>query len=44
MRVGVIGATGVLGRQVVPRLVERGHVVRGIVRRESEMTRQALGG
>jgi len=39
MRVGVIGATGVLGRQVVPRLVERGHVVRGIVRRESEMTR-----
>lgn len=39
MRVGIVGATGVLGRQVVPRLVERGHVVRSIVRRESDMTR-----
>lgn len=33
MRVLVVGATGVLGRQVVPRLVERGHAVRAVVRR-----------
>jgi len=32
MRVAVIGATGVLGRQVMPRLIERGHQVRAIVR------------
>jgi len=39
MRVGIVGATGVLGRQVVPRLVEHGHVVRAVVRRETEMKR-----
>ena len=33
MRILVVGATGVLGRQVVPRLVERGHAVRAVVRR-----------
>ncbi|HEX6533248.1 MAG TPA: NAD-dependent epimerase/dehydratase family protein [Gemmatimonadaceae bacterium] len=32
-RVLVVGATGVLGRQVVPRLVARGHIVRAVVRR-----------
>jgi nucleoside-diphosphate-sugar epimerase len=32
MRIVVFGATGVLGRQVVPRLVERGHRVRAVVR------------
>jgi len=36
MRVVVFGATGVLGRQVIPRLVERGHGVRAVVRRPSE--------
>lgn len=39
MRIGVIGATGALGRQVVPRLIERGHVVRAIVRQEAEVAR-----
>jgi nucleoside-diphosphate-sugar epimerase len=39
MRIGVIGATGVLGRQVVPRLIERGHVVRAIVRHDPEVAR-----
>lgn len=32
MRILVVGATGVLGRHVVPRLLERGHSVRAIVR------------
>jgi nucleoside-diphosphate-sugar epimerase len=32
MRVCVLGATGVLGRHLLPRLAERGHVVRAIVR------------
>lgn len=32
MRVLVVGATGVLGRNVVPRLVERGHAVRAMIR------------
>ncbi|HXQ52792.1 MAG TPA: NAD(P)-dependent oxidoreductase [Stellaceae bacterium] len=36
MRVAVIGATGVLGRHVVPRLVERGHEVRALVRTEAK--------
>lgn len=39
MRIGIVGATGALGRQVVPRLIERGHVVRAIVRREPEVAR-----
>lgn len=37
MRIGVVGATGVLGKQVVPRLIERGHRVRAIVRRAPEV-------
>lgn len=32
MRVAVVGATGVLGRHVVPRLLERGHEVSAVVR------------
>jgi len=36
MRVVVVGATGVLGRSVVPQLVERGHAVRAVVRRPEQ--------
>jgi 2-alkyl-3-oxoalkanoate reductase len=36
MRILVVGATGVLGRQVVPRLVERGHAVRAVVRGDTQ--------
>jgi uncharacterized protein YbjT (DUF2867 family) len=32
LRLGVVGATGVLGRNLIPRLLERGHEVRAIVR------------
>lgn len=32
MRILILGATGVLGRRVLPRLVERGHHVRAVVR------------
>jgi 2-alkyl-3-oxoalkanoate reductase len=39
MKIAVIGATGVLGRQVIPRLVERGHQVRAIVRQTTEAER-----
>jgi uncharacterized protein YbjT (DUF2867 family) len=39
MKIAVIGATGVLGRQVLPRLVERGHHVQAIVRRSSQAER-----
>lgn len=39
MKIAVIGATGVLGRHVVPRLVERGHQVRAIARRPQEVKR-----
>ncbi|HEY6634844.1 MAG TPA: NAD(P)-dependent oxidoreductase [Acidimicrobiia bacterium] len=42
MRVFVAGATGAIGRQLVPRLVERGHVVHAMTRSESkeDMLRQ----
>lgn len=44
LKIAVIGATGVLGRHVVPRLVERGHVVRAIVRKPAEVKRlQRMG-
>lgn len=36
MRILVVGATGVLGKQVVPRLVERKHAVRALVRRPEQ--------
>lgn len=36
MRVLVAGATGVMGRQLVPRLVDAGHEVSAMVRRESD--------
>jgi nucleoside-diphosphate-sugar epimerase len=36
MRVFVAGATGAIGRQLVPRLVERGHAVHGMTRSESK--------
>lgn len=39
MKIAVIGATGVLGRHVVPRLVERGHHVRAIAHRATEVAR-----
>ena len=39
MKIGVIGATGILGRNVVPRLLAQGHEVRAIVRREDAVAR-----
>jgi nucleoside-diphosphate-sugar epimerase len=36
MRVFVAGATGVIGRQLVPRLVATGHEVHGMTRSESK--------
>jgi nucleoside-diphosphate-sugar epimerase len=36
MRVFLAGATGVIGRRVVPSLVERGHSVTGLVRRAAD--------
>src|SRR6516165_2363994 len=36
MRIAVIGATGVVGRHVVPRLREHGHEVRAVVRAETD--------
>jgi nucleoside-diphosphate-sugar epimerase len=37
MRICVVGATGVLGRHVLPRLQERGHSVRAVVRRAEHL-------
>src|SRR5438128_4531320 len=36
MRVAILGATGAVGRHVVPRLRERGHDVRAVVRSDAE--------
>jgi nucleoside-diphosphate-sugar epimerase len=36
MKVFVVGATGVLGRHVIPRLLERGHQVRAVVRQAAQ--------
>ena len=38
MHIVVVGSTGVLGRHVVPRLLECGHKVRALVRREEQAT------
>ena len=44
MRVFVAGATGAIGRQLVPRLVEAGHEVHGMTRSESKQAMlQQLG-
>lgn len=44
MHILVVGATGVLGRNTVPRLIERGHTVRAIVRDEAQRRRlQSVG-
>jgi nucleoside-diphosphate-sugar epimerase len=37
MNIAVIGATGILGRHVIPRLLERGHQVRAIVRQPAQV-------
>jgi len=45
MNIFLAGATGALGRQLVPRLAERGHVVTGMTRSESKRKLvQELGG
>jgi uncharacterized protein YbjT (DUF2867 family) len=36
MKVFVAGATGAIGKQLVPRLVEAGHEVHGMTRSESK--------
>ena len=44
MKIAIIGATGVLGRHLIPRLVERGHSVRASARNEAgEALIAALG-
>src|SRR5574341_227353 len=44
MQITVFGATGILGRHVVPRLRERGHRVRAVVRQPEQVARlQRLG-
>lgn len=39
MKIGIIGATGVVGRYVVPRLLANGHDVRAVVRRQDAIPR-----
>ncbi|MCW5896362.1 MAG: NAD(P)H-binding protein [Bacteroidetes bacterium] len=44
MKISVIGATGVLGRQVLPRLLERNHQVNALVRTHDQASQlQRLG-
>jgi 2-alkyl-3-oxoalkanoate reductase len=44
MKILVVGSTGVLGKQVVPRLLERGHQVRAVVRKPEQVKQlQRLG-
>jgi nucleoside-diphosphate-sugar epimerase len=44
MKILIIGATGVLGRHVVPRLIERGHAVQAVARKPEQVTQlQRLG-
>ena len=44
LRIAVLGATGVYGRHLVPRLVEAGHEVRALVRRPEQATIAAACG
>ena len=44
MRVFVAGATGAIGRQLVPRLVAAGHEVHGMTRSESKQAMLARAG
>lgn len=44
MKIAIVGATGVLGRNVAPRLLARGHGVRAIVRRAEAAPRFAAIG
>lgn len=44
MRIALVGGTGVLGRNVVPRLIESGHNVRVLVRKESQARRLRSAG
>ena len=37
MKIFVVGSTGVLGRHVVPRLLERGHEVRTVARKQEQV-------
>ena len=44
MKIFVVGSTGVLGKQVVPRLLERGHQVRAVARKPEQVKQlQRLG-
>jgi uncharacterized protein YbjT (DUF2867 family) len=44
MRIAVIGASGVLARNVIPRLMDQGHDVTGLVNRaESARIAKAMG-
>ncbi|MBE7440425.1 MAG: NAD(P)-dependent oxidoreductase [Spirochaetales bacterium] len=38
MKILIVGATGVVGRHVIPRLLERGHEVRALVRTRDQAT------
>ncbi len=44
MKIFVVGSTGILGRQVVPRLLDRGHQVRTVARKPEQVQQfQRLG-
>ncbi|MBI2718850.1 MAG: NAD(P)-dependent oxidoreductase [Rhizobiales bacterium] len=44
MRVGVVGASGVVGRHLVPQLIDRGHQVRAIGRDVAKLVAAAAAG
>jgi nucleoside-diphosphate-sugar epimerase len=44
MKILVVGATGVIGRNVIPRLVERGHIIRAVVRHSNQVPFLELAG